>query len=99
MYKHKNLRDVPQIDIISDQQEVTRGVKWAVSNLGVTGHFLIAGALAMNITLGAKPIAITLPNRDIIKSTHTCNLDIPWMPGHVPEVHIVPSLAHHKGIR
>ena len=27
-------------------------------------------------------------------STHTCNLDIPWLPNHVTEAHIVPGLVH-----
>ena len=27
-------------------------------------------------------------------STHTYNLDIPWLPNHVTEAHIVPGLAH-----
>ena len=27
-------------------------------------------------------------------STHTWNLDIPWLPNHVTEAHIVPGLAH-----
>ena len=29
-----------------------------------------------------------------IKSTHTCNVDIPWLPNHMTEAHIVPGLAH-----
>ena len=27
-------------------------------------------------------------------STHTCNLNIPWLPGIMDEAHIVPELAH-----
>ena len=27
-------------------------------------------------------------------STHTCNLDIPWLPKHMTESHIVTGLAH-----
>ena len=48
----------------------------------------------MNIKPATKPIAITLPNGKIIKSTHKCNLDIPWLPEHMTEAHIVPGLAH-----
>ena len=40
------------------------------------------------------PIKITLPDGDIIQSTHTCNLDIPWMPASMTAAHIVPGLAH-----
>ena len=41
-----------------------------------------------------NPITITLPSGSTIQSTHTCNLDIPWLPHHVTEAHIVPGLAH-----
>ena len=37
---------------------------------------------------------ITLPNDKIIQSTHTCNLDIPWLPNTVTEANIVPGLSH-----
>ena len=30
----------------------------------------------------------------MIYSTHTCNLDIPWLPHEMTEAHIVPGLAH-----
>ena len=52
-------------------------VEYAVSDLGATGHFLVEGAPVVNKRLASKPIHITLPNGKIIKSTHTCNLDIP----------------------
>ena len=35
---------------------------------------------------------MTLPNGKIIHSTHTCNLDIPWLPAEMTE-HIVPGLT------
>ena len=41
-----------------------------------------------------NPISITIPNGKSMISTHTCNLDIPWLPNHVTEAHIVPGLAH-----
>ena len=42
----------------------------------------------------AHPITITLPNGKVIQSTHTCNLDIPWLPAQITEAHIIPGLAH-----
>ena len=90
----KNLKDLPQVTTIFDQKKVTRAVKWAISDSGATGHFLIAGAPAVNIRPAAKPITITLPNGKSIKSTHTCNLDIPWLPDHMTEAHTVLGLAH-----
>ena len=41
-----------------------------------------------------NPISITIPNCNIMTSTHTCNLYIPWIPNHVTEAHIVPGLTH-----
>ena len=48
----------------------------------------------MNLKRAKFPIAIKLPDGNIIYSTHTCNLDIPWIPHAVTEGHIVPGLAH-----
>ena len=39
----KNLRELPQAETIFDQERVTRAVKWAISDSGATGQFLIAG--------------------------------------------------------
>ena len=40
------------------------------------------------------PIKIILLNGKTIKSTHTCNIDIPWLPSIVTKAHIVPGLTH-----
>ena len=41
-----------------------------------------------------NPITIKLPDGSLIYSTHIGNLDIPWMPDHMTEAHIVPGLSH-----
>ena len=41
-----------------------------------------------------RPIAINLPDGSVIRSTHTCRLDIPWFPSVTKMGHIVPGLAH-----
>ena len=41
-----------------------------------------------------NPIQIKLLDGDIILSTHTCNLPIPWLPNEMTEAHIVPGLVH-----
>ena len=48
----------------------------------------------MNIIPASKLITITLPNGKVIKFTHTCNLDIPWLPKHMTDAHIMPGLSH-----
>ena len=48
----------------------------------------------MNKKRTTKPITITLPSGSTIQSTHTCNLDIPWILYHVTETHIISGLAY-----
>ena len=69
-------------------------VEYAVSDSGAICHFLVEGAPVVHKRLAIKPIHITLLNGKIIKSTRTYNLDIPWLPNHMTEAHIVPGLAH-----
>jgi len=69
-------------------------VKHAISDSGATGHLLVENAPATNICPASKPITITLHNGKTIKSTHTCDLDIPWIPSKMTQAHIVPGLAH-----
>ena len=59
-----------------------------------TGHSLVQGSPVVNKTLTASPLKITLPNGKMIQSTHTCNLDILWLPNTVTEAYIVPGLSH-----
>ena len=75
-------------------KRATRAVDMAISDSGATAHFLVEGAPAVNITPAKNPLSILLPNGKRIKSTHTCNLDIPWLPAHMTEAHIVPGLSH-----
>ena len=69
-------------------------IKEGVLDTGATGAFLQMGAPVVNLKIAETPLRITLPNGDVIKSTHTCNLDIPWLPDHITEAHIVPGLSH-----
>ena len=52
------------------------------------------GAPVANLKIAEKPITITLPNGRTIQSTHTRNLDIPWLPDTMTEAHMIPGLAH-----
>ena len=66
----------------------------AVADAGATGHFVLPGAPVTNIKIARHPLKINLPDGDCLTSTHTCTLDIPWLPKESKEAHIVPSLAH-----
>ena len=87
-----NVAQVQQTTLKKPIKEKT--VHHAISDSGATGHFLVAGAPVVNKNITTNPIKITLPNGKTIQSTHTCNLDIPWLPAHMTEAHIVPELAH-----
>ena len=69
-------------------------IEHAISDSGATGHFLVKNAPVTNKKIVRSPISITLPNGKTIKSTHTCNLDISWLPHTMTEAHIVPGLTH-----
>ena len=77
-----------------NKRKVCRAIKYAISDSGATGYFLVEGSPVVNKQLVTDPLKITLPNGKVIWSTHTCNLNIPWLPDQITEVCIVPGLAH-----
>ena len=66
----------------------------SLSDSGASSHFLVDGADAVNVQVDEHPPTITLPNGKTINSTHTCNLDLPWLQGEATQAHIVPGLMH-----
>ena len=66
----------------------------AVADAGATGHFVLPGTPVTNIKIARHPLKINLPDGDYLASTHTCMMDIPWLPNEAKEAHIVPGLAH-----
>lgn len=85
-------------DIIASDDETLRTQhtpqEYAILDSGATAHFIIKGAMVKNKRPTCDPLKIKLPYGAVIQSTHTCNLDIPWLPASVTEAHIVPGLAH-----
>ena len=67
---------------------------YALSDSGASGHFLTQHAAVVNKQPATTPIAVTLPDGGTLLSTHTCNLDIPWLPPDVTQAHIFPGLTH-----
>jgi hypothetical protein len=80
---HANSKNMPP-------QTITMGI----SDSGATGHFLQADAPVTNKQIATTPIRITLPDGNKIQSSHTCNLDIPWLPNAITAGHIVSELSH-----
>lgn len=90
----KQLQQINHAQIAFNTQRVARAVKLAILDSGAIGHILVAGAPAVNVVPEKNPINILLPNGKRIQSTHTCNLDIPWLLAHITEAHIGPGLSH-----
>ncbi|MCP4098314.1 MAG: hypothetical protein GY748_18945 [Planctomycetaceae bacterium] len=65
-----------------------------IADAGATGHFLLPQAPVKNICPTTAPLEIALPDGKTIKSTHTCDLDIPSLPPKARRAHIVPGLKH-----
>ena len=66
----------------------------AIADAGATGHFMVPGAPVLDVRPATKPLIIHLPDGETIKSTHTCKLNLPWLPEAATAAHIVPGLAH-----
>ena len=77
---------------IKKRRNMTRFM--AIADTGATGHFMMKNAPVINIQPAISPITITLPDGKTIKSTHTCNLNVPWLPATMTAGHIVPGMAH-----
>jgi hypothetical protein len=80
---HSNAENIPPATI-----------EMGISDSGATGHFFKDDAPVTNKQVARNPIKITLPDGKNIRSTHTCNLDIPWLPDEMTAGHIVPKLSH-----
>ena len=88
------LQQSANASMVFNAEQLVHLVKYALSDSGASSHFLMKGLPAVNIKIAELPIAIKLPDDSIIWSTHTCNLDNPWLPHEMTEAHIVSGLAH-----
>ena len=66
----------------------------AVADAGATGHFVLSGTPVTNVKVARHPLMINLPDGACLTSTHTCTMDIPWLPNNSKKAHIFPGLAH-----
>ena len=55
---------------------------------------LLIGTPVINMLPPSSPISINLPDRSVIKSTHTCTINISRLPKSTTRAHVVPDLAH-----
>jgi len=64
-------------------------VDMAIADAGATAHFTIPGAPVINKQIAITPLIINLPDGKQLRSAHTCELDIPWLPRAAMMAHIV----------
>ena len=64
-----------------------------VADTGTTGHFLESSASYTNKLITHLGISILLPNHGMMKSTHTAQLSLPFLPPEACKVHVFPCLA------
>ena len=69
-------------------------VNMAVADAGATGHLVLPVTPVVDVLPTSSPISINLPDGSVMKSTHTCRINIPWLPERATTAHIVPGLAH-----
>jgi hypothetical protein len=72
----------------------------AVADTGATSLFVMEGLKMSNVKIAKKPLSINLPDGEVLKSTHMCNIIIPGLPtvltGHIVQGLTMASLV---GIR
>ena len=69
-------------------------VDMAVAYSGATGHFVLPGTKVSDMKISKKSLTINLPDGTQLKSTHTCEIALPWIPKEARRSHIVPGMAH-----
>ena len=77
------------LPLLDTHATTTRQQNYAIFDSGATAHFPVDGTHVINRHPAHKPLTIRLPNGKHILSTHTSNLDIPWLPHTITEAHIV----------
>jgi len=66
---------------------------YAIADTGCTGHFLhIDNPCTARIPINNR-IFVQLPNKTKIQATHTCQIDIPFLPPQARQAHIFPQLT------
>ena len=85
---HKNAEKMfnePDIKIVVDME---------VADWGATGNFVLLGTNVSEMKIRKKTLIINIPDGTQLKSTHTCEIDVPWLPKEARRAHIVPGMAH-----
>ena len=66
----------------------------AVADSGATGNFVLPGTKVTDMKISKKTLTINLPDGTQLKSTHTCEIDVPRLPKESIRAHIVTGITH-----
>ena len=64
-----------------------------VADTGATGHFLESSTSYTNKFVAHPGISMLLPNHGVMRSTHTEQLSLPFLPPEACKAHVFPCLA------
>eukprot|EP00804_Cyclotella_cryptica_P019523 CCRYP_006659-RA/>CCRYP_006659-RA protein AED:0.42 eAED:0.40 QI:0/0/0/0.5/1/1/2/0/378 len=73
---------------------ISLGTDEAIADSWATTHFLLPNVTISNKRKAAHPLNITLPDGEVIQSTHVGNLNLPGLGDAATLAHVVPGLAH-----
>ena len=73
---------------------ITLGKEEAIAHSGATTHFILPHVQILNKCKAETPLNITLPDSEIIQSTHVGNLNLPGLGDAATIAHVIPGLAH-----
>ena len=69
---------------------------WAILDSGASSHFLLSTAPVVEKRIAETPLTVTLPNGDIVSSSHIAELNLLLLPQAARTAHVVPGLASHS---
>ena len=84
----------PNAEAMFNTTKIKIAVDMAVADSGATCHFILSGTEVTNMKFSDNPLTINLPDGTQLKSTHTCEINVPWIPKSTRSVHIVPGMSH-----
>ena len=79
---------------IFNTSHIKIAMNMAISDAGATGNFLLPGTEVKNLKPSDKPLTINPPDGTQIQSTHTCDINVPWIPKEDRIAHIVQGMTH-----
>ena len=94
---HPSASNEPENDAACEAQKRTAlhlEPSLAIADSGATAHFILPRVRIRNKQKAIHPLTITLPDGEVIRSTHTGHLTLPGLPPAATLAHVVPGLAH-----